>query len=109
MHPLGLVGGQDAGFSELSKVPGDVMILGGQPRPRIHDKDDDIRFGNRLLRLFGHFLENAAGGIWLKSAGIYHDELVPALPAIAIVAVTCQAGEVGHDRITRLGETIEKR
>ena len=109
LHALGLVGRENGGLAETAQVVGNVMVLRRQALARIDHEDHDIGFGHRLLCLTCHFTEDAAGsGIRLETAGIDDDELAAALATIAIMAITRQAGKIGHDGIARLGHAVKQ-
>ena len=42
------------------------------------------------------------------NVGVNHDVLALALPALAVMAITGQTGEVGHDGVTRLRHPVEQ-
>jgi hypothetical protein len=45
----------------------------------------------------------------LKAPRINDDEFVLVKTGVAVVTVTRQTREVGHDRVTRFGQTVEQR
>ena len=108
-HTLGLVGGEDTGFTKTAQVLGNLVILRRNTFARIDHKDDHIGFCHRLARLFGHLLENATDRVGLETTGVNDNEFLCALSPVAIVTVPGQSGKVGHDRIARFGQAIEQR
>ncbi len=82
------------------------MILRRQARTGIDHEHDDVGLRHGLLGLLGHLAVDAGRGIGLEAARIDHDVLVLALLAVAVMPVPGQAGEIGDDRIPRLGERL---
>ena len=85
------------------------MVLTGKTGTGIQHKDHHIGFGDCLLRLLGHLLEDAARCVRLETTGIDDDVLMLALTTLAVMAVTRQPCKVSDDGISRLGESIEQR
>ena len=107
-HALGLVGHENARFSQAAQIIGDVMVLRRQAFACIHDKHHDIGLGHGLAGLSGHFAVDAAFTcIRFEATGVYDDEFAPSDAAVAIVAIAGQSGIVGHDGVTRFGEAVE--
>ena len=108
LHAFGLVHRQQAGLAQAPQFVGDVVVLGREALPAVEHEDDDVGLGHGLARLLGHLAVDAAAGVGLEAAGVDDDEFArPDVPG-AVVAVTRQAGEVGHDRVTRLREAVEQ-
>ena len=68
---------------------------------------DDIRFHHGLARLLGHFGHDTFLGHRLEAPGIDHDEGAIADTALAVMAVPCQARQIGDERVARAGHAIE--
>ena len=84
-----------------------IRVLDAQG-PTLHE-DHDVGLGDRLPGLLGHLHVDAAFGGRLEAAGVDHDVFVPALLALAVVAVPRQAREVGDDGVACLRQAIEHR
>ena len=108
LHAFGFVGREHAWLAEFAQKIGDVMVLGTQAFTRVDHKNHHIGFGHGLLRLLGHFFVNAARCIGLKAPGVHRNELKGTLFALPVMAVPGQARKVGHDGVSRLGQSVEK-
>ena len=82
------------------------MILGRNARSRVDNKDNGIRFFNRQLGLRRHVAHHALGSLGLKTARVDHDVGARAHLAVAVVAITRQAGKVRDNGIPSLGEPV---
>src|SRR5690606_18756931 len=71
-------------------------------------KDNDIGFGNGLMRLPGHFLKNAVFCHRLEAACIDRDEGVTPHAALAIVTIAGQTREVRHQRSAGTRDPVEQ-
>jgi hypothetical protein len=74
----------------------------------INQKYDHIGFGNRLLGLLRHLMQDAILGDWFKATGVDHEKGMRTYPALAIVTIACQSRQVGHQRIAAPCEAIEQ-
>ncbi len=107
LHALGLVDRQHHAATCLAEVIRDDTVLRRQPQATIDEEDDDIRFHHGLARLLGHFGNDAFLGHRLEASGIDHDEGAIADTALAVMAVPCQARQIGDERVARAGHAIE--
>ena len=107
-NALGLVDGQNHLAGGAAQLPGDFLVAGEQPLAPVDHENHHIGLDDGLPGLAGHLLGHAGGGDRLEAAGIdQHDTLVVD-GGRAIVTVTGQAGDVGHQRITRTRQTVEQ-
>ena len=108
-HAFGLVGSDQNLLPRAAQVTRDVVVVGRDAGAQIDDEDDRVGLGDGLLGLARHLAHDAGRVLGLEAAGIDDDELVPADLRVAVVAIARQAGEVGDDRVARLGQAIEER
>jgi hypothetical protein len=85
------------------------VVLCGNARSGVHNKNDNISFRNRLLSLLGHFFVNASAGIGLKATRVNHDVLVTALATLTVVPIARESSKVGHDGIAAFRKTVKER
>jgi len=60
-------------------------------------------------RLFRHFGQDAGLGNRFETASIDYQIRLRANPAVTVMAITGQTRQIMHQRIPRLGQTIEQR
>ncbi len=108
-HAFGLVHRQQhALLAGLAQQLRDLVIVRIDARARIHQEHDDVRLGDGLAGLPGHFQQDAVLGHGLEAAGIDGDERNIAHPALAVMAIAGQAGIIGHQRGARSRQAVEK-
>ena len=81
----------------------------GQAGPAVDHEDHGIGFGDRLLGLARHFVQDAFLDQRLETTGIDHQVRLAAKLAVPVVTVTGQTGQIGDDSVARLGQAIEQR
>ena len=108
LHALGLVHQQHQWTSRLTQLCGDDAVLRSQSGTSVHDEQHKICFIDRLTRLLRHLIQDAFFGDRLQTTGVHHQIRTFADTALAIMAVACQSGLVGHQGITTAREAIEQ-
>ena len=107
LHAFGLVDSQQHRALTLAQAIGDHPILRRQALTAIDQEYDDIGFVDRKQRLARHRRHDAAVRSRLEAAGIHHQIGFAADHTATIMAVAREAGQIGHERITALGQAIE--
>ena len=107
-HALGFVHAQKHALRRLAQQAGNIVIVRIEPRARVDQKQNDIGFRNGLSRLARHLVQDAGLGDRFESTGIDGDKGLIAHPALAVVAIAGQAGEVRHERRSRARQPVEQ-
>jgi len=81
--------------------------LCSQSLTTIDDEQHDICFIHSLQSLSGHGMQDTGFDHRFKTTGIHHQIGFEAQPAMTIVPVTREPGDIGHNRITTAGQTVE--
>ena len=102
-----LVYHQQAGLAEPSDLVGDGFVGAGQPIPGIHQKQNTIRFFQRLIRLRFQRIGNCA---WIakQAAGVHQGERQSVDGRATIATISRQARHIRHQRIPTAGQPVEK-
>ncbi len=106
-HTLCLVDSQNHGTPGFAQIVCNRLVVRCNALTAIDDKDNNIRLGNSLLRLFCHLLHDAFFHDRLKPARIDNQKRAIPHSAFTIVAVAGQAGKIGDQRSSRARQAIE--
>ena len=106
-HALCLVHRQNDRAAGFAQIVRNGLVMRCDSLTSIDDENNDIRFGDGLLRLLRHLLHDAFLDDRLEPTGI--DDQKRAIPhsAFTIVAVAGQAGIIGDQRGSRARQAIE--
>ena len=108
-QPFGLVDGQHDRTPRFAQQVGDRRVLRRETLAPVDEEDDDVGFGDGLLRLPRHRVQDAGRGLGLEAAGVDDEIRLVAEARAAVVAVASQAGKVGDQRVARPGQPVEER
>ena len=109
LHAFGLVDHQPYFASRLAQLLGDDAVLWRQAMPPVDQQHDSIGFIDREQRLLRHRVQYSVMRDRLEAAGVDHDIRLVADAATSIVAVACQTGYVGNERVATASEPVEQR
>jgi hypothetical protein len=85
------------------------FVLWRQPAPAIGNKKHRIGLVDRLPCLLGHFMQYPLGRKGFKTAGIDHQVGLIAQPAVTVMTVSRETGNIRHDCIAAACQAVEKR
>ncbi|MBP1776293.1 MAG: hypothetical protein H6Q86_2303 [candidate division NC10 bacterium] len=92
----------------VSEEPSDLGIRGRQSLLAVRQKQNRVRFGDRLLGLGPH-LSDDPGARGIQPPGVHQDEPAAAPLEVAVQAVTGDPGQIVHDRPPPAEQAIEER
>ena len=98
-HPFGFIHRQNHRTTGFAQIVGNDLIVRIQSRTSVHQKHHQVRFVNRLARLFRHFMVNPILGHRLKTTGVNHQERPLAHTPLAVMAIARQPRVVSDDRV----------
>ncbi len=108
-HSLRFVYHQNNFPAGLAQLAGDDFVMRRQTCSGIDNKEDPVSLVDSLARLLGHFMQDALRRHRFEAAGIHHEVRFIAQPAVTIVAVSRQPGNVRDDGIPTAGQPVKKR
>ena len=106
--PFGLVDGEKHGLARAPQRLRDEVIFRGQARLTVGQEDQPIRFGNGAIGLDAH-RQLEPRGVLDQAARVDRDVGNGSELSVAVLAVTCDARDVGNDGVAGAGQAIEKR
>ena len=108
IEPLRFVERERDRFAGAPQLAQDEMILRGQARARVGEKNEPVGFLHGALGLLAH-LRLDAGGILDETAGVDHDVGNRTHSTEAVLAVAGEPGDIRDDGVAGAGQNIEKR
>ena len=97
-HSLSLVDRQYDRAATSAQIIGNGLVMWCDSLTPVHNEDHDIGFCNRLLRLFGHFLQNAFLDDRFKTTGVDDEKRTVTHSSFTVMTVTGQTGIIGNQR-----------
>ena len=108
VHAFRLVHHQKGGAAGAAQANGDLFVVRRQPAARIHHEEQRVGFGDGLLGLLRHLVDDAVLGDRVEAGGIDHQEFAFRHPPEAVATVAGEARKVGHQRVAGLGEAVKQ-
>jgi hypothetical protein len=100
IHALRLVDGNEDRTIDAAQLVGDFLVMRRQAGTAVDHENDGVGFGNRLLGLAGHFMQDAVLDQRLETAGIDNQIGLLAQLAVTVMAVAGQTRHVGNNGVT---------
>ena len=105
---LALVDGQHDLAGRAAQLLGDLLVTGQQALTAVDHEDDHVGLDDGLAGLAGHLFCHAGGGHRLEAAGVDQHDTLAVERGRAIVPVTGEARDVGHQGVTRARQAVEQ-
>ena len=105
---LALVDGQHHLAGCTAQLLGDLLVTGQQALTAIDHEDDHVGLDDGLTGLTGHLFGHAGGGHGLEAAGVDQHDTLAVERSRAIVPVTGEARNVGHQGVARARQAVEQ-
>ena len=103
-----LVDGQHDLAGRAAQLLGDLLVTGQQALTAVDHEDDHVGLDDGLAGLASHLFGHAGGGHRLEAAGVDQHDTLAVERGRAIVPVTGEARDVGHQGVTRARQAVEQ-
>ena len=105
---LALVDGQHHLAGGAAQLLGDLLVTGQQALTAVDHEDDHVGLDDGLAGLAGHLFGHAGGSHGFEAAGVDQHDALAVERRRAIVPVTGEARDVGHQGVTRARQAVEQ-
>jgi hypothetical protein len=109
VHAFGLVDGEQDVAPGLAQPVGNFLVQGRHPATAVDHENHHIGLVNRLFGLARHLVHDAVFGERFETTGINHQIGFAAESSVAVMTVTRQPRNIGHQSIARPGQPVEER
>ena len=105
---LALVDGQHHLAGRAAQLLGDLLVTGQQALTAVDHEDDHVGLDDGLAGLASHLFGHAGGGHGLEATGVDQHDTLAVERGRAIVPVTGETRDVGHQGVARARQAVEQ-